>query len=248
MQLRRDLLGRALLAEAPPAAHAWLVEARRRLAQASDAPAELQRLSASAGRALGATLLTDALRIPTAAGEIPVNQLTLADAARLTLILETLERTPRGVAGWLHEYFRAGDDSEQIALVRGLALLRDDAGLKSIAADAGRSNSVALFRALALDNPYPAAYYGVREFNQLVLKALFLEQPLARIVGLGERANRELSRMCEDYVDEREAAGRNVPEDIWLALSPHASARGQEMARRHSVSDRSPLPRSNFPP
>ena len=242
MQLRRDLLGRALLAEAPPAAHAWLVEARRRLAQASDAPAELQRLSASAGRALGATLLTDTLRIPTAAGDVAVNQLTLADAARLTLILETLERATRGVAAWLHDYFRGGDESEQIALVRGLALLRDDAGLKPIAAEAGRSNSVALFRALALDNPYPAAYCGVREFNQLVLKALFLEQPLARVVGLAERANRELSRMCEDYVDEREAAGRTVPEDIWLALLPHASARGREMAQRYVVSNHSPLP------
>lgn len=235
MQLRRDLLGRALLAEAPPAAHAWLVEARRRLAQASDATAELQRLSASAGRALGAASLTDTLRIPTAAGDVAVNQLTLADAARLTLILETLERTPRGAATWLHDYFRAGDDGEQIALVRGLALLRDDAGLKPIAAEAGRSNRVALFRALALDNPYPGAYYGVREFNQLVLKALFLEQPLARMAGLAERTNRELSRMCEDYVDEREAAGRSVPDDIWLALLPHASARGREMAQRYAV-------------
>lgn len=242
LQLRRDLLSRALIAVASPAARAWLVEARRRLAEITQPPAELQRLSAAAGRALGHEPLTDALVIPTAAGGIAVNQFTLAAAGRLALAIETLERTPRGATTWLHDYFRAGDETEQTALVRGLALLRDDAGLKPIAAEAGRSNSVALFRALALDNPYPAAYYGVREFNQLVLKALFLEQPLARVVGLAERANRELSRMCEDYVDERAAAGRNVPDDIWLALSPHASARGREMAQRHAASNRSPLP------
>lgn len=235
MQLRRDLLSRALLAVAAPAARAWLVEARRRLAEAREAPAELQRLSAAAGRALGSERLDDTLRIPTAAGDVAVNQLTLADAARLALVLETLERAPRNVGIWLHAYFRGGDETEQAALVRGLALLRDDARLKPIATEAGRSNAVALFRALALDNPYPAAYYNMREFNQLVLKALFLELPLARVQRLSERANRELSRMCEDYVDEREAAGRSVPGDIWLALLPHASARGRAMAQRYAV-------------
>lgn len=235
LQLRRDLLSRALIAVASPAARAWLVEARRRLAESTQPPAELQRLSAAAGRALGHEPLTDPLIIPTAAGGIAINQFTLAAAGRLALAIETLERVPRGTTTWLHDYFRAGDETEQAALVRGLALLSDDGRLKPIAADAGRSNVVALFRALALDNPYPAAYYGVREFNQLVLKALFLELPIARVHGLRERANRELSHMCEDYVEEREAAGRAVPADIWLALLPHASARGRAMARRYAV-------------
>lgn len=62
MQLRRDLLGRALLAEAPPPAHAWPVEAHRHLAQASDVPAELQRLPASAARSHSPCWATSGLR------------------------------------------------------------------------------------------------------------------------------------------------------------------------------------------
>jgi hypothetical protein len=54
-------------------------------------------------------------------------------------------------------------------------------------------------------------------FNQMVLKALFNNVPLARIVGLADRANNELARMANDYAAERRAAGRAIPGDIGLA-------------------------------
>jgi hypothetical protein len=41
-----------------------------------------------------------------------------------------------------------------------------------------------LSQALALDNPYPAAYYTGHEFNQLILKAVFMGLPIERTVGL----------------------------------------------------------------
>jgi hypothetical protein len=96
--------------------------------------------------------------------------------------------------------------------------------------ESGRANSLALYAALALDNPYPSACYDDSAFNQLVLKSLFNDLPLARIIGLAERSNSELSQMCEEYRDERVAAGRCVPRDIWLALAPHASDRGLALA------------------
>jgi hypothetical protein len=117
--------------------------------------------------------------------------------------------------------------------VRGLALLPAPASVKAIALEAGRANSLFLFRALALRNPYPAVYYEEPEVNQIVLKALFNELPMEQIVGLEARANRELSRMCEDYIGERLAARRTIPPDIWLALGPEASPAGEALMLEH---------------
>jgi hypothetical protein len=53
----------------------------------------------------------------------------------------------------------------------------------------------------------------------MVLKALFNGVALARIAGLGARANASLARMATDYAAERRAAGRSVPSDLALATS-----------------------------
>jgi hypothetical protein len=76
-----------------------------------------------------------------------------------------------------------------------------------------------VFRAIACDNPYPAAHFPEASFNQMVLKAVFVGAPVSRIVGLSRRATPELRRMAEDYASERRAAGRAVPEDVTLVLS-----------------------------
>jgi hypothetical protein len=67
----------------------------------------------------------------------------------------------------------------------------------------------------------------------MVLRALHEELPLDHIVGLEARANRELARLCEDYIAERRAAGRRIPVDIWLALGPEASASGESLMLEH---------------
>ena len=67
-------------------------------------------------------------------------------------------------------------------------------------------------------------YFPELNFNQMVLKALFIGSPLARLVGLEERITPELVRMAEDYAAERRAAGRSVPEDIAL-ITKHLGAR-----------------------
>lgn len=233
--LQRDTLWRLALTVAASADQAWLREARARMARCESPMTELTRLSSIAGRALEYRLVGEPIAIHASAGEVNLGSFSLVDLARLVLLLEALDGETADGADWLRDYFRAGDKTEQLLVLRALALLDDDGRLKPIALDAGRRNDTALFAALALDNPYPAAYYDEREFNQLVLKALFLEQPLARVRGLAARANSELSRMCEDYAQEREAAGRAVPGDIWLALLPCASQSGRALAGRYGI-------------
>jgi len=57
----------------------------------------------------------------------------------------------------------------------------------------------------------------------MVLKALFNDVALARIVGLKGRLNPEMARMASDYAAERRAAGRSVPADIDMAMQGPAS-------------------------
>jgi hypothetical protein len=129
---------------------------------------------------------------------------------------------------WVTALYQQGDESERMTVMQGLSLFPDGPALKPLALENGRVNSLPLFAALALANPYPAAYYSEPEFNQLVLKALFLGLGIATLSGLPQRANAELARMCEDYLDERLAAGRSLPADLWLALAPCASPRGEQ--------------------
>ena len=68
------------------------------------------------------------------------------------------------------------------------------------------------------EHPYPSALLPERNFNQVVLNAMFNGIALARIVGLSARRNAELARMATDYAAERSAAGRSVPADMALAL------------------------------
>ena len=89
------------------------------------------------------------------------------------------------------------------------------------------SHILPLFEAVACENPYPARYFPKRNFNQVILKALFTGVPLSRVVGLSSRLNAELSRMAGDYASERRAAGRTVPSDIGLAMTGRAAAEGQ---------------------
>ena len=110
--------------------------------------------------------------------------------------------------------YERGDSREQQSWLKSTAILPlPDRFLRTVI-DACRTNILPLFEAVACENPYPARYFPERNFNQLVLKALFNGVALSRIVGLPSRLNAELTRMAGDYADERRAAGRAVPADI----------------------------------
>jgi hypothetical protein len=149
---------------------------------------------------------------------------TLEDAGRLVFLLarhEALTDAERSSAEAMACY-EQGDTREQRSWLRGVAWLPDPRRYLQLVIDACRTNIVPLFEAVACDNPYPGRYFPDRNFNQLVLKALFNNVSLARIQGLAGRANAELARMAGDYAAERQAAGRTIPSDIGLAMAAPA--------------------------
>ena len=105
--------------------------------------------------------------------------------------------------------YERGDSSEQQSWLKSIAVLPEPERLLPVVIDACRTNILPLFEAIACENPYPARHFPERNFNQMVLKALFNRVALSRIVGLAGRLNPELARMAADYAAERRAAGRD---------------------------------------
>jgi len=110
------------------------------------------------------------------------------------------------------------DFRETIAACRVVALLDDPSRYVFFATESCRSNSVDVFRAMALGNPFPYHHFSDLSFDQMVIKSMFLGLPLSPIVGLQKRKTSETRRMAQDYCEELSSAGRPMPVDIELVL------------------------------
>lgn len=182
------------------------------------------------GRAPLALSESERVDLTASAPDLPCDRWTVDDAARAVLLLSAAQRLD--AEAFVHlaiECYERGDAREQQGWLRAISLLPQADRFTALAVDACRTNIVPLFEAIACENPYPAHHFPERQFNQLVLKALFNSIALARIVGLPTRVNPELSRMARDYAAERRAAARSVPSDISMAMIDDGA--GQEIAR-----------------
>ena len=151
--------------------------------------------------------------------DLQFDQWTLEDAGRAALLLTQATADPPRFVHTATECYERGDSSEQQSWLKSTALLPEPERLLPTVIDACRTNILPLFEAVACENPFPARYFPERNFNQMVLKALFNNVALSRIAGLPERRNADLTRMAADYASERRAAGRTVPSDIGLAMT-----------------------------
>ena len=131
---------------------------------------------------------------------------------RIALLVAAATRPD--VEALVRDCFRGGDTDERRAVVRALPLLPDPQRFAALAADACRTSVLPIFEAVACENPFPARYLAAPAFNQMLLKALFLDVSLARIIGLDGRRTPELQRMARDHAAERRAAGRPVSDDL----------------------------------
>lgn len=193
-----------------------------RAVEAAQAPAAVafRALFAGAARRLGDRA---GERVPAPGGlsGLARPHLTLTDWTRLFLVLAALERVPPGeAAAFVLRTYEAGEIGEQESVLRTLPLLPEPARFVETGVTACRTNAKRVFEAIACDNPFPAAYFPELNFNQMVMKAVFVEAPVARIEGLAARRTPELLRMATDYASERRAAGRPVPDDLALVLGP----------------------------
>ena len=207
--------------------------------QAAEPPAELSKVLkyyTGASRRVGkqSLMLDDSEQARLAALNVSLilDHWGADEAGRLVLLLSAAHLPKESYQTLVQDCYEQGDSREQQSWLRALCLIPNCERYLETAIDACRTNIIDIFESIACENPYPLLYFPEPNFNQLVLKGLFNGIAMARIVGLESRLNVELSRMADDYVSEREAAGREVPVDIWLVLAPFVDGAG--LSRVHS--------------
>lgn len=210
-----ESLTTALWEQLPNDAVDWLKVALHKISAGGESEITVNEIqlhcSAIARRKSGTALLVD---LPSA------SQWQMDEAIRVLLLSRLLEASTTGTAKSLIEAaYHFGDEYEKIAIIKGLGLLDSEGELVDLAILTGRTNSLNLFAAIALNNSYPALNYDDRAFNQLVLKALFMDLDIAHMTGLQQRLTPKLTALCFDLVKERMAADRDPPHSIWLAIN-----------------------------
>ena len=139
------------------------------------------------------------------------------DVGRALLLVEGLTHLPESEhVPWVDTCYRSGALRERQSILRALAVLPSPGRFLAVALDGFRASTQPIFEAIACENPYPATYFPEASFNQMVLKAVFTEVALARILDLRDRVTPDLARMAADYASERAAAGRSVQCDLAL--------------------------------
>lgn len=143
---------------------------------------------------------------------------SLLDTVRVSFVLARVDLAEPAFARCFNQWFRFADEGESCAYYRALCLLPEPQQHVWRAAEGCRTNMHSVFAAVACDSPYPFLYFDDLAWNQMLLKALFIGEPLNNIYGFNLRISPELIAMVNDYIDERRSAGREIPADAQLLV------------------------------
>ncbi|MCX7394612.1 MAG: EboA domain-containing protein [Planctomycetales bacterium] len=174
------------------------------------------------------TLLTDLEAAEAAAVRPGWNPRTwsLDQLARAFLVLNFPAADAAAYVQILDPLFQMGEVGELVSLYQTLPLLPHPRSHVLRTAEGIRSNIKSVFCAIAHQNPFPAEQLNDEQWNQLVLKCLFIDVSLDPVVGIDRRANAALMTMLVDFAHERRAAHRSVPPELWRCVGPYADERG----------------------
>jgi len=163
---------------------------------------------------------------------------TVPQAARVLIVCSYSYSNPESFIEVLDQLFGAAEVSELVALYSALPVLPYPEKLKARASEGIRTNMSVVFDAVVLNNPYPSEYLNEEAWNQMVLKALFMERPLYRIYGLERRSNLNLSKMISNYAHERWVAGRSTSPEMWRPIGDQGTISiYQDLERLVSMDD-----------
>ncbi len=119
----------------------------------------------------------------------------------------------------VQQLLQVADKTELETFLKYLVLLPEPENFKFAAVEALRTNIATVFNAISQYNPYPSQYFTTDEWNQMYLKAAFMQQDLKKIPEIEKMANKDLARIISDYAHERWAASRNIDPMFWRPVS-----------------------------
>ena len=143
----------------------------------------------------------------------------LLQVARIYFLTKVLELNPDFYTREVAKIIEVADTTELETFLRYITILPESESFKHAAVEALRTNISIIFDAITLNNPYPALYFNDQQWNQMYLKAAFMERDLSMIQSVDERANADLTRIISDYAHERWAASRKIDPMFWRPVS-----------------------------
>ncbi|WP_116769805.1 EboA domain-containing protein [Maribacter litoralis] len=143
----------------------------------------------------------------------------MLQVSRIYLLAEVLRQDVEFYTPKVANIIQVADTGELETFLKYLVLLPNPEAYKQTAVEALRTNIATIFDAIAMNNPYPAKYFNDQQWNQMFLKAAFMERDLSQIETIDERANEDLTRIISDYAHERWAAGRKIDPLFWRPVS-----------------------------
>ena len=223
----RDLLSPILAATAPASAMTWLSDTIR------DQETSFQKRPfyyAFSGVSRhfdkrGSVEVTDE-QSQALDGQVPGFSVKWWDQFRLARVILLLTLGKQDKATFLETIaalLNTADLREQAAIYSAFPLLPHQADLVEAAVDGLRSNIIDIFDSLALQNPFPATHFSKEEWNQMVLKAIFISRPIYKIFGIESRSNADLADGVSYLAHERWAAGRKLTPEAWRNCAAHVS-------------------------
>lgn len=144
---------------------------------------------------------------------------TMLQVSRIYFLAEVLSQDIEFYMPKVANIIQVADTGELETFLKYLVLLPNPEAYKQTAVEALRTNIATIFDAISLNNPYPAEYFNDQQWNQMFLKAAFMERDLSQIASIDERANEDLARIISDYAHERWAAGRKIDPLFWRPVS-----------------------------
>lgn len=144
---------------------------------------------------------------------------TIDRLTRVWLILNLPSADQQIYIRTLENIFLTAEMNEQVALYSALPVLAYPEVWRHRCTEGIRSNIGVVLESIMCDNPYPSEQLDEAAWNQLVLKAIFTDKPVHKIIGLDTRANEKLAHTLSDYAHERWAAHRAVNPLLWRCVS-----------------------------
>lgn len=144
---------------------------------------------------------------------------SLLEISRIYLLVKVLEIDANHFGPKVNSIIEVADTGELETFLKYLILLPNPEVFKSTAVEALRTNIATVFDAITLNNPYPGKYFNDQQWNQMYLKAAFMERNLSMIQAVDERANKDLTRIISDYAHERWAASRKIDPLFWRPVT-----------------------------
>lgn len=198
----------------------WLQEKASQIAQGESASFNVafSAMPRKTGKQPVAVTEAEAFTIQSIRPGFTIRHWSIDRLSRVWLILH-LEPSDRArYIQAIERLFPTAEMGEQVALYSALPVLAYPEAWRARCAEGIRSNIADVLEAIMCDNPYPAENLDEPAWNQLVLKAIFTEKPIHRIIGLDARANQSLADTLSDYAHERWAAHRRVLPMLWRCV------------------------------